>query len=184
MSPYVSEVFDVFSDIKNYTIKYKSISSIVNFDNIKFILNSNYDKNLLNDYIINVFQYAKPLVTKDNYKYDDTFSYDTYKLIIENPRKFTLTELLKVYVILSDEYNNTNWTNFCCINVKGDLNIFCNNCVNCKKCVYCNNCDDCNDCKFSNHLSDCLQCDTCNNCDTCNECTCINNKNNRYKINK
>ena len=170
-------------------------------NSIKNITVSDNEKDELEKYIKNVFQYAKTLPTENNYKYSYIFDYKTYRFIINYPCNYTLTDLLKAYVILSDAYNNTSWTNFCCNNTTGDFNIYCNNCDDCKNCIkcndcdncndcdHCNMCDNCNDCKFSNHLSDCLRCDncndciTCNYCDDCNYCTCINNKNKCYEIN-
>lgn len=152
-------------------------------DGIKNIKVSDNKKDELKKYIKNVFQYTKTLVTKDSYKYNDTLDYDTYISMIKNPSKYTLTDLLEAYVILSDEYNNTSWTNFCCNNVTGNFNIFCNNSTRCDHCVYCNDCNDCNDCNYCNNCNDCIKCTRSNDCNTCNECTCINNKNNRYKIN-
>lgn len=170
----------------------------LNIDGIKNIKVSDVMKDELKKYIFNVFHEIneRRVFTADKYKYSYIIDYETYESIITRPYNYTLTDLLEVYVILSDEYNNTDWTNFCCNNSTGKFNIFCNNCNdckncincdncdNCKKCIYCYNCNNCNDCKHSHYLSDCLRCDTCNNCNTCNKCTRINNKNNRYKINK
>lgn len=159
------------------------ISGSLNIDGIKHIkLTENY-KDELEKYIKNVFQYAKPLSNKNNYKYSDIIDYETYGFITSYSINYTLTEIIKAYVILSDEYNNTDWTNFCCNNVTGDFNIFCNNSTHCNHCINCNNCDNCIDCDYCNDCNDCVKCTKSNNCNTCNECTYVNSESNRYKIN-
>ena len=150
--------------------------------NVKHIRLCNNTKVELEKYIKKVFQYAKPLSTKDKYKYSDILDYDTYNLRLTMPDNSTLLELLEAYAILSEEYNNTDWTNFCCNNVNSSYNIFCNNCNLCMNCVYCNKCYDCNDCKNCYNCNDCIKCTNCNDCDICNECIYVNSRNNCYKI--
>ena len=162
---------------------------------VKHIKLSDDKKDELEKYIFNVFN-EKRIFTEDNYKYSDIIDYKTYESIISQPYKYTLTELLEAYVILSNEYNNTNWTNFCCNNVTGKFNVFCNNCFDCKNCINCNNCNNCNDCDYCNNCDNCNVCIFCNNCDDCIECTknndckicndcrCVNDENNLYKIDR
>lgn len=178
----------LLSLIKTFTIN----TNILTFegplciDNIKKVTIPNSKKDELKKYILNVFHNAKPFVSKDNYKCNDILDYDTYHLRLTKPDNSTLLELLEAYVLLSYEYNNYDWVNFCCNNIKGTFNIFCNNCTNCDNCdncVYCNHCNDCINCKFSNYLDDCRDCDKCIDCEICSTCLGIYSKNNRYKIN-
>lgn len=165
---------------------------------VKHIKLSDNKKDELKKYICNVFHEIneRQVFTEDKYKYSDIIDYKTYKSRITQPYDYTLTELLEVYVILSNEYNNTDWTNFCCNNLTGDFNVFCNNCNDCKNCVncnncdncndcdYCNNCDNCNDCIFCNNCNDCIECTKNNDCKTCNDCRYVNYENNLYKIDR